>query len=104
MVRLEVGVLVGERLVKTIPVDTEEGGMASEFHWSLSTYVNVPLGDVSAKAGDTLAIVLFSEDNAGRRTSHILGYYQIGEGGAAEPDPLKISELDDGAWGVEAWE
>lgn len=104
VVRLEVGVLVGEKLVKIIPVDTEEGGIVVEPNWSLSTYVNVPLGDVSAKAGDTLAIVLFSEDNAGRRTSHILGYWQIGEEGAAEPDLLKISELDDGTWGLEAWE
>lgn len=104
VVRLEVGVLVGEKLVKTIPVDTEEGGIVVEPNWSLSTYVNVPLGDVSAKAGDTLAIVLFSEDNAGRRTSHILGYYRIGEEGAAEPDLLKISELDDGTWGLEARE
>lgn len=101
--RLEVGVLVGEKLVKTIPVDPEEGGIVVDTSWSLYTYVNVPLGDVSAKEGDTLAIVLFSEDNVGRRTSHILGYYQIREEGAAEPD-MVISALDDGTWGLEAWE
>lgn len=100
---VEVGVFLNDALVYSISLD-ELAQPNDDGSYFILAERDIPVKVPQAVTGDSLTIAVMARDSLGRQDSWIISRYRVRDGLKLEYQSQERSELNDGTYGLEAWQ